>query len=676
MNLVPFSYNGNAINDFTWNGTGIGEWSSEFPMGQRANIAATAIFSSVAYSFPKLSTAQYDGHTIVMTMHFKSKTHTISFLREQAKQWLQMGKDFTPHQLIAQDTEDGNRQWYLLVIPVSIAQPNAGELVVTFAMTDPIWRIVTSSTTGNVTVNSSPQTITIATVRGNVPAQPIITITPQTARTGSFLFKRYIKIYNPNPKPFPFPVSTVDITNGGLDTATLITGSKMLANGNDCRVYVDGVDSNRWFGLGTHAINTATTFIFANIPHSKGQVGTLGVALPNNGTTVNVVFNRTAANLAVLKALTQVINRVFIIDSEIFVFPKNAIDLANYQIKNCVRARKTTAFAAHSVNANITWIEHDVWLLYGQSSAGAPDIDDTKKPMMDLTTTTNSSWVWSQFQDSTASRPGEWVAGVISSITNKLTLKILTRPYTADQNTFANPATELGLQMQTTIVNGIQKSETAFLRWGIYHPAGWATANMSGKKFLFAGLQWPAFAGMQVTNDLVNFIQAWNEGIPTLNTWTAFTHNGVTFSAPFLYVFLELQGSIGAKLNNMAAIQGDTVTLTLGTGILTVAMLAEIANYHITATIRNNTSGEEMYVNLTMQTIQTLTIDCSQKTAVLDDGTNVFAAISLSSGRINADWLNIGQDANAAFVGNASIIYTEPGVVNETVNITWADSAE
>jgi hypothetical protein len=76
-----------------------------------------------------------------------------------------------------------------------------------------------------------------------------------------------------------------------------------------------------------------------------------------------------------------------------------------------------------------------------------------------------------------------------------------------------------------------------------------------------------------------------------------------------------------------------------------------------------------------MGTAQTLTLDCGAKTCTLDDGTNEFNAVALSDGRINPDWLDIGQDTNNNFTGAASIIIASSGVANETWNITWKDQA-
>jgi hypothetical protein len=633
------------------------------------------VFVEVAYAFPKLSTTQIGGHYITMEFRVKAAPPvTISTERAELEQWFNI-LDSQPHQLVAYDTEDTNRPWYLVGIPVKITETGAGIYQVTIALNDPIWRLETPSTTGDVSVTTNPQAFAL-TVMGNVPAKQIITIKPTTPRTGSYGYRRYVLVYNGTAVPFPYAVSSNDITAGGINTAALVAGGKMLANGDDCRVFVDGVDVNRWFG--GSGINSTVTTIWCNIPHSAGAVGTLRTALPNNGTTVNVVFTKNKANLVVLKAFAKANNRAFLIGSEVLTFNKSSdVDLTNYRINNCSRAQKGTSFAGHSIGVSITWIEHDVWLVYGNSAAGAPSTNDAKKPLIDLTLSTNGQFVWSQFYDNTSTRPLAWKPSVLSSITNGLSGRALSNYYTADQGDFANPASEMGMQMQSYNHNAVHRAETAVECWTMYHPAGFTVSSMAGKKYLLksAGV-WPANAGLQKSVDNINFVAVWNEAVPTINTWTAFTHNAVSLGAAAKqYVRLIFGGSIAAGAGNIAYLQGDSVTLALGANTLSVSLLPEAGNYLLDAAITNSTSGETLYVYGVMGTNQTLTIDCAAKTCTLSDGTPEFNMVSLSDGRINPDWLDIGQDTNNKFTGVANLSYASNGVVAETVNITWADSS-
>lgn len=758
MDLRTYSWNGYAINDWYWNGTNVGEWSSDIPVGQRFNLQSSPIFSPIAYSFPKLSTVQVDGHTITVTFLPKSIVagHTLSYMREQLKQYFAIGVDFVPHQLIAKDIEDSNRQWYLTGIPIGDVQETNGIFQVTLALADPIWRVVTDATTGDLAINSSPNTQNIS-VRGNVPAKLKIKITPNNARTGSYLYSTFAQVYNDTVKAFPFEVSTIDITNGGFDSRPLvsdstvsnqinqiggigtgdltipvdtpvggglnaaggmcyvdteqilydnitagvmnvnasgrgyggttaathadnavITQSKTQANGNDVRLMVDGIEVNRWFGTGTHAWNAAATQIWANIPHSVGQVGSLLTALPNNGTDVDVAYKKTAANLAVLKKYAAAVNTAFLIDSEIFTYTRANVDLVNYKVKTCKRAQKTTSFAAHAASASIKWIEHDVWLLWGQANATEPDIDDTQKPMIDLGSSTNAIPVWSNFYDTTSKRPMAWKPVVNSSAINSLIKSILSYWYTGNQTALANPSTELGLQMQTSIVSNVVKAETANMLWSFYHPAGFTNVSMAGSKYLYdaALTSWPAVAALRKSNNGVTWATVWNELKPTVaQTWQTFTHNSVALGATYLYLALQFSGSIAAKLNNQAAIQGDTVSLTLGANVLKASLLTTGSNYQLTATITNNTSGESLTLNASLRTGQYIQIDCGAKTCVRSDGANLFGAITLSSNRATPNWLDVGQDTSGKFTGAAQLVYTEVGVTNETLNYSWTEAS-
>jgi hypothetical protein len=684
LELIPYSWNGNLINDWWWSGAvpKTGNYSSWFPFGQRANLHAQATYAPVAYSFPRLSASTPDGHSITIRFGLKSG-NTIAALRKQISAWFDVN-DFQPHVLIAKDAQGTpvNRQWYLSGIATDVVQVGEAELDVTLALIDPIWRVVTASTSGNVAVTTNPKTVNL-TLSGSLKTAPIITITPNNPRTGSYGYKRYIPIYNATASPFPFGVSSVDILPAGLDTAALVAGGKMLASGNDCRVFVDGGDRDRWVGGG--GWNSTTTHLWCNIPHSVGAYSTININLPNNGTLVAVGITKNAGGLALLNRLARANNKAFIIGNEVFTFTSAAsIDLVNYRVINCNRAQKGTSFAAHSIGDAITWIEHDVWLMYGNAAAAAPDIDDTNKPMLDLVNSRNTSFVWTGFFDRQVKpRPLMWKPKVASSVVNGLSKQYLSVYYTGDASAGGaatipnvNPSIENGLIMQTWTHNAVPRAETANLFWDApVHPAGYTTSSVIGKKYLAKLTVWPIQAGLYVSSDGATYSAVWNEAKPTLLTWTAFTHNSVSLGGTFKYVRQIFAGSIAAASGNQANIQYDTITLAVGANRLTVSTNAEQDNYHLTATITNNTSGEYITLTVVMGTAQTLTLDCGAKTCTLDDGTNEFNAVALSDGRINPDWLDIGQDTNNNFTGAASIIIASSGVANETWNITWKDQA-
>jgi len=669
MNLVPYTWNGHSIND--WNGA-TGTWAGQFPPGSRGNLQSTAVYSPVAYAFPKLSSTTIDGHYLTMNFESHGSSHTISYLRQQLEGWFDVN-DHNPHQLIALDIDDSNRQWYVSGIPVQFSEVATSQYTVVLALDTPVWHVVTQSTTGTIAVVASPNSQTL-TVLGNVPAQPVITITPTSPRTGTYLYKRYIALYNPSSKAIPFNVSAVDLTGGGLNTGALVSGGKALASAADFHVYVNGVDTYKWFGTSGNAVwNAAATKVWANVPMSAGQVGTLLTSLPNNGTTVDVAFVNNTANKAVLAKYAAAANAVFVIDSEVFTYSTSSVDVGNCVIHSCLRAQKGTSFAAHNAGALIYWVEKDIWFVYGYASAVALVNDDTQKPLIDLGNSANGSWVFSTYYDANYARPAAWVPQIVSSLTNKLAKHRITTWYAGNQGADANPASELGMYMQAYIHGAVKKAESAFLMWSFSHPAGFTNIAMSGSKYAYDTSVWPASAGIFVSTDNKHWTQIWNEAVPGAQSWTAFNHNSA-LGATYNYLQLRFHGSIAAKNPNYAYMQGDTVTITLAAG-LTVSMGPEIADYHTTSTITNTTSGESLTLDIPGLLNQTITLDCSAKTCTLSDGTNLFNCVTLSPNRRNADWLNIGQDTNGNFTGTATLVYAEAGVAGENLTYTWRDSS-
>lgn len=441
--------------------------------------------------------------------------------------------------------------------------------------------------------------------------------------------------------------------------AAVITQSKMLANGADIRVQVDGQQVPLWID----APNTAVTKIWIAATWGVSQIGTLGVALPNSGTAVNVVFQFTAANRQVLTALKSAHNNAFMIDSEIFTYTPANVNLTTFTISNCNRAQKFTAFAAHSVLASIIFLEHDMWLQYGNQNATAFDNGTVLSPLLDLHNSTNISWVQTQFFDNTQARPGAWSGAVL------LTRGKVSAIFTGNQKATANPSTELGCTLSDYQIANVWKSETATIAWLFNHAVGVVTVSMSGQKFVNSLGTWPAQAGLQKSSDGITWFQVWNEAIPTLAaTWQSFTHNAVALGATYKQIRLVLNGTISALANNEADIQGDTVTLALDSTTTPVFSLgAENINsavYYIACTITNTTTGDFFTLNVQCPVNGSVTVDMQNKQVTLSDGSNALPAITPST--IRNDWLTLLPGANV-------LQFDDAGTVGVQIVTTWQD---
>jgi len=444
-------------------------------------------------------------------------------------------------------------------------------------------------------------------------------------------------------------------------TAAVITQSKMLANGADIAVQVDGSLVNVW----VDSPNTSSTKIWVAQNWQAGQAGVLLTALPNSGTAVTVAFTKNSTNLAALTALKTARNSVFLVENEAFAFTPANVNLVTYQITSCSRAQKGTSFASHAAGVAITWLEHDIYLLYGNSAGSPFTTDNTQQPLLDLHNSTNTSWVQTQFFDTTSNRPAAWVGSVAVSTGQQSYV------YTGNQTALANPSSELGLTLLNYLQANIWKAETATLLWSFYHPTGITTVSMSGSKRLLIGTAWPLIAGLQKSISSSAWSSVWNEVKPvSLNTWTSITHNAVSLSGTYKNIRLALIGTIAATpfsttVGNEADLQGDTVTLALDNTLTpVVALNSENSAYYLNATITNTTTGDYIILQWPMALNRVLTVDCDKKTITYDDGSNAIGALTLSTTR--NDWLTLQP-------GNNVYQIDDTGIANITIAMSWND---
>jgi len=92
-----------------------------------------------------------------------------------------------------------------------------------------------------------------------------------------------------------------------------------------------------------------------------------------------------------------------LIDSEAITFDPDNIDLINYQITSLQRSKKYTTAVSHSASSTVRYIEHDLWIMYGDSDLGSPDVDDDYKPIFALSST-NKIWSYTNYFDDESNR--------------------------------------------------------------------------------------------------------------------------------------------------------------------------------------------------------------------------------------------------------------------------------
>lgn len=610
---------------YRWNSLDINNgtpFNAYIKVGQRTNLTANAVTVPRAGDFPFLSDTQLTPHVFVIEVYIAAG-QTIDTNRELLKQYFNV-MDKTRHTLVARDTATLTTQYYLTGFPVRITQQNGSKngFDITLAVEYPYFQLVTAtSDSWPITGTGDTQAITNA---GNIPVPPVITLTPTTTKGAGLTWRRYVSIYNNLDKSF---VAPLDITGGGLDTATLTT-AKMQADGDDFRVWMDGSFSDRWLD----SMDTAATKCWVNYSLKSRHEATLLTTV--NAAATTLAFTQTRASLDFLRALKQVNNNTLLIESEAITFTASNIDLINYQITSVSRGAKTTTAAGHTAPITVRHLEHDLWILYGDSTLSAPDVDDDYKPIFSLAST-NGAWTWSNFSDNDSNRSGVWQAGVSASRTG------LSYIFTDDENTFVDPSEAMGMALASFNDSRIQ-FEIGVLEWLFSHPSGMTAVTYSGK--MYNTDSWPAIAGLQYLQPNTAWFTASNEGPPTVaESWESFGPSAVTLGGTYETVRLALDGALEPNLGEAALIQFTGVTATFASANLpTIALAAEAAINFFDFKITNNTSGEYLLVTTPCPLNMALTIDCANKEAYLADGTRVI--VRLSTDREN--WLDLSAGSN------------------------------
>lgn len=633
------------LNLKTWNSININDgsvYNAYIRRGQLASISKNPVIVNRAGDSPFLSTVVKNANAIVIQVVIVGG-QDINTKRELLKQYF-FGDD-NRHNLVAEDQNDSNRQYYRTGIPVTMAEeggaPNS--FFITIATEHQYWQLVTT-TTDNWSVTATGQTNAF-TNAGNITVPPKFNITPTTTKSGGLSYRRWVSIYNNLDISY---VAPLDITSGGLDTATLTT-AKMQADGDDFRVWIDGQEADRWLD----SMDTAATKCWVNLYLSPRQEATTSVTISNVGAVTTITFSATRANKKFLEAMKRAANKVVLIDSEAFTF--TGINLVTYQLTGCTRAQKGTSAATHTQPKTARWIEHDIWILYGDSSLTALDTDDTLKPIFDLSST-NGAWSWTNFFDTTNARPGAWKGEVLESRTG------LSYVFTDDQNAFANPSAVLGLAMRNDADFQVA-NEQGTLDWIFSHPAGITDVVYSGDKYA-TGESWPEIVGLQYLQPNAAWFTQQNEDIPSPTlAWQSFGPHSETLPDTYKTIRFVIDGKLSSVLNESAMCQFYTLTATFDSANLpTISVGAEASVNFFDFTLTNNTTGEFIKCKTPCAVNTVLTIDCENKEAYLDDSSRVVVTWSTE----REAWLDLRP-------GNNTLQYDDVGTQAVTVSVVHRD---
>lgn len=715
MKLSIYTYNSTAIND----GTNYKSWFLTDTLQGNASIVDV----NRSGRRPVYAAKVLNGHETTIVIQLRG---TVESQLDTMKTLFDVG-DETPRKLICKDTADSDKQWYVYATPTDMSQFNDRDTIqVTLSIADPVWYEETESSDA-WTITASGQTNEV-TVAGNLPARPRFVFTPTSAGGSRYTYRRLALWRNPNAVAMlNYPLNIVntvwdtgalvadvtrsvvinDVDGIAVDdvtitydgetgtfptagmayvgteqisytgkTATELTGvtrgingttaathandmviyaSIIQADGDDVRVFVDGAEVPRWL----QGINTANTKVWITLDLNPHVVMTLLTPIADSGAVSLLTFAKTKTNAAYMKLLPP--SGQILIDSELFTY--TGVSLTGYYLTGVTRAAKGTSMAAHTATTSCYWIQHEIFIYYGNQTASAPDTDDTRKPMFDLTST-NTSWVYTSFWESTGMRAGAWKPALVSSY-NKTDLAHKSNFYTGNRDTEADPATEMGAIIKAWQSGVIWKADNPVIDWVIYNPATFTEITATGEKYRVT-TNWPANAKLYKSANGSTWVAVWTEATPSAAaTWEALaSHSAVSLSTGYKYLMFRFNGSVGATADNYAALEVEGATLTLSSSYVPQGSFnAAEGCYYVDGIITNNTSGEWLRF-VTSTTLNTaITIDCENKKAYLADNSPV-TKIELST--VRKDWLNLS-------VGTNELKFDDTGTAGASLPVYWRD---
>ena len=280
------------------------------------------------------------------------------------------------------------------------------QCVINLIAADPRWRALTATSVAHaVTASGQQWTVTNA---GNAVVDDAVfklTLTTNKAAANSQLYRRHAIVANRVRRPLSdWPI---DITNGGINHAALVTAVKSLTSANDVRLIEDGVEIPRY--PGEHANtdpNSANTKFWATPAFQAGRDAHLLAAITAGAPA-------TGGELLVQNGeLGGWPDKGFIvIESSGEVVSYSGIDHEAASFTGIKRGQRGSTAASASAGNVMREITKKLELVYGWTGAPAPEARPDRKPLFNLAsdTLTNIRHEWLDWWDDLyPARPGVW----------------------------------------------------------------------------------------------------------------------------------------------------------------------------------------------------------------------------------------------------------------------------
>lgn len=579
--------------------------------------------------------------------------------------------------LIAKDIDDGDREWQITGAPV-IFQYRRDFVSIVLAVAEPRWIEVDeisdtdAYTTGNgVTLDPEP--------KGNTEYAPILEITPSTARvvanTGEEI-REFIEVVNPVGQP-ALEGFAIDLSNGGWNHAADVATSDSLANGDDIRVKINGQTINRWI----EDADSTSAKLWTHINLGASKVLKLKTALSSGGSETEVVIRSTEKQRSLLKSMPT--SGQFKIGTERFTYRGKSFNAttAKYKFTNVKRGVLQSSKAAHSTGDSITWIPNKIWVFQGNTTVTeAPntyDVDDFK-PAFNLSTSTNTSWIYDTlFFNSVFSRSWGFVNIIAELSPSPDNVNVgETTIFTANQYTFADPASVIGQRIAASndlYTNGNFRATSASLAATLEIPFGIKAVTVEGRKAR-NGAEWVAEHSLWYTrNEGEGWLQKWNDSTLPSNATGTWENLGAGIEATLhtldasdgysRIMFLQKGAISGGATQNWDAWQIDKATIDFNSGEVPVitnkfaGTSTGVAVVEIRFVITNSATSDSIEVNTTIPLSGTLVLDFQEfDFYILSNNEKQALAVRPTDGIITGHWFMLkGGEANTITITDANM---------------------
>lgn len=560
-------------------------------------------------------------------------------LRGQLLAWLSP-EDETPKRLVIADDDAGTNARYVLAVcnevrPLNIGATASPEMFRVTAVIDGDvrWRAVTATTdTWNITASGQTHVVNNP---GEDDAYATFSITPTNVKTGGYNYKRYCLVTWRASNA----ATNYDIRLGVLDTDALVTAGKMQADGDDLRIFVDGVETPRWLV----DIDTVNTYIWFKADWLAAPTLELTVSIAGAGSVDSIaVDDETEFNKLPTRGFVRVNNEVF---------SYSAKDTANLRLTGVEREVWNTAAGAHSAGDDVFWMQHEIVMVYGKATATAPPsgLLNYYEPMFEMDLSDNDTWVYKVFGQTGYARGGAW------SRWGNLTV-------VGEGGVYPQTHRAMGVfsySEYTVLGAWLESNSSNAYGWYLTNPCGIVNAAWAdGKKravivtdflvhlmYWVRGDSWWTWQATLADPALANTWEAWSEAAAVADWDPADT---LALANYFFASDVEV-GTVTVSLNT------DETPLT--------AIGGELGNYSLALTLDNETTGEGIVVTMAMAVNETLEIDTDARLVTyLLDNSNQFQAVALDSARLQ--WLRLAP-------GNNTLRFTDTGTTAVTLVTTF-----